>query len=421
MKALHAGILASALLCGAWLAGAYAEPLAADDAKKTAAPAAPAAFEQVAAIAVLSEKGQGRLQTICVDHAGQVLALVSRPASFNEPAADAASEVRVFSPAGKPAGTWKVSFQADAMNVGPDGTVFVAGAGRVARFDKNGGPLGAPVELPHIAELLKDRDGLRERAEARLKRNREENAERVAAAKKNLAERRAKIEAKKPEDRSKTELRQLEQFDAILKSYASAEDHHKNQTADDVIKAMLGRMKVVNCLAASDKDLFVVCGDAEGYGYCVWRLGRDLKDPKQIITGLVGCCGQMDLQCCGSDVIVAENTKFRVSRYDRDGKAVQHFGKRADAGGTDGFGGCCNPMNLRTCGQTGEIFTAESEGVIRRFTAAGEFLDVAAAVKLSGGCKNVAVAVAPNGQRLYLSDQKGSAVVVFARKAAAKD
>ena len=49
-------------------------------------------------------------------------------------------------------------------------------------------------------------------------------------------------------------------------------------------------------------------------------------------------------------------------------------------------------MNVRV-GTNGDIFTAESEGLIKRYSAKGEFLGLVANAPLTGGCKNVAVAV----------------------------
>ena len=121
----------------------------------------------------------------------------------------------------------------------------------------------------------------------------------------------------------------------------------------------------------------------------------------------------------------AENCNHQFALYDRDGKKLGGYGTRqndpqpppADGKAAEGeavgcFGGCCNPMNVRALG-TGDIFTAESEGVVRRFSAEGKYLGLAAAVKLTGGCKNVAVALSPDGKKLYFCDQPGSKFHIF--------
>ena len=85
---------------------------------------------------------------------------------------------------------------------------------------------------------------------------------------------------------------------------------------------------------------------SKGYGYAVWRTDQAFANPKQIVKGLSGCCGQMDIQAVGDDVFVAENSRHRIVRYNRDGEEVGKFGKTDREGLGEGFGGCCNPMNL---------------------------------------------------------------------------
>ncbi|HLJ10552.1 MAG TPA: hypothetical protein VKU82_05150 [Planctomycetaceae bacterium] len=71
-------------------------------------------------------------------------------------------------------------------------------------------------------------------------------------------------------------------------------------------------------------------------------------------------------------------------------------------------------MNL-CIGPEGQIFTAESEGIIRRFSASGEAMGMVGKVTLSGGCKNVAVAVSPDGENVYFCDLPGSRIIVLGR------
>ena len=91
--------------------------------------------EQIKEIVVKGEKGNA-LQTIC-------------------PGAD-----------GQPLATWTVKFTAQSLNTGPDGSVFVAGDGRIAKFSKDGKVI-AETEVPHLAKVLADTDTLRQKAAAR--------------------------------------------------------------------------------------------------------------------------------------------------------------------------------------------------------------------------------------------------------------
>lgn len=169
----------------------------------------------------------------------------------------------------------------------------------------------------------------------------------------------------------------------------------------------------VTGIAVTSRDVFVAASSQKGTGYEIWRLGLDLKAPQVVLSGQRGCCGQCDIQARGDDLLVADNTKHQVARYDRDGKSLQRFGKSSREGG-EGFGGCCNPMNLRV-GSKGEIYTAESEGLIKCFDQDGKLLASVGNVKLSGSCTHVAVDVSADGERVYLLDTEKVAIVVLGR------
>ena len=397
------------------LAAALALPAAVvgEESRATKAAAEPT-HEKVTAVKVQGKNGHG-VQTLCADSQGRVLALVAASRHFDTTVKNTSSEVRVLSPDGKPVESWKVPFHAQSLNVGPDGTVFVAGDGKVARFDKAGKELGQ-VELPHIAELLKDQAGMRKQAEQQIKVQKES----FERAKKQFTEQKERLEKKKPEELTAAEKKQLEQFKMILKSYEQQGDYYARLTVDSVVAGTVGRLKVINGIAVSEKDLFLVCGESKGYGYAIWRMTHDFKDAKQVKGAVGGCCGQMDIQVAGTDFLLAENTNYKFARYDRAGKALGAWGKgmMAQPGKEpppDCFGGCCNPMNLRVA-TGGDVLTAESEGVIKRFSAKGEFLGTVAKVQLTGGCKNVAVAMTPDADRVYFCDQPNSQVIILARK-----
>lgn len=369
----------------------------------------------VTAVDVKGDKG-AKLQTICLNADGRVVGLVAAPKPYGAPVKGATAEVHLFTADGKPVKNWTVDFHGQSINCGPDGTIYVAGDGKVAKFDKDGTPVGGAVTLPHVASLLKDTEGMRKKAEDQLKREKESYAKAIGNARKQFSEKLKELEAKKAEDRTKTEARQIDQFKKLLEQYDQMEKQYAGRTVEAVLADMTGRVRVINGIAVSEKDVFVACGDTEGFGYAVWRLDADLKEAKKVLGGIGGCCGQMDVQCHGPDVLVAENTKHQFARYDRDGKQVGRFGKRGLDTDPKCFGGCCNPMNLRANG-VGDIYTAESEGIIKRFSPSGDYIETAGVVKLSGGCKNVAVAVSPDAKTLYFCDLPGSKFHILEKKA----
>lgn len=383
----------------------------ADQKKAMKAVAQAGSHEQVKAIAVSSAKGNMRLQTLTVDDKDRVLALVALPRLSGPANGAVTSEIHVIDGEGNSKGVWKVPFHAHSLNCGPNGTVYVAGDAKVAKFDSDGKMIGDVVELPHIADLLKDQKGLRAKAEKQIETQKTAFNNSV----KQFKDRLEKLEAKKEEERTKSEKAQIKQTKEILASFGDTQKHYDSLTPESVIKDLTSRLRVINGVAISDKDLFLACGDSEGYGYSIWRMDLDLKNPRRILSNIGGCCGQMDIQCCGNDILVAENTKHQFAKYDRYGKEIGRFGKSGKESDPGCFGGCCNPMNVRFTGT--EVYTAESEGIIKRFAPTGEFLGMLGAVQITGGCKNVAVAASKDGSRVFFCDQPSSKVLILAPKA----
>ncbi len=91
----------------------------------------------------------------------------------------------------------------------------------------------------------------------------------------------------------------------------------------------LDRVKRATGLAITKDDVFVTLPSLEGYGYALWRMNYDLQETCCIKENISGCCGQLDIQTDGSDVLIAENTAFRVVRIDRDGKELDTSGSAA--------------------------------------------------------------------------------------------
>lgn len=165
-------------------------------------------------------------------------------------------------------------------------------------------------------------------------------------------------------------------------------------------------------IASSGDDVFV-CGRG-GTGYTVYRLGRDLQDPKPVITGLRGCCGQMDVTAKDGVVYVAANCESKVQMYDREGKKTGAVQKQK---GDAIWNGCCEPKNVAIA-TDGTIYVAESaQCAITHFSADGKFLGTVGAVKDIRGCVRVTVAVAKDGKRIFMLDTDHNSVRVFTPRA----
>lgn len=158
-------------------------------------------------------------------------------------------------------------------------------------------------------------------------------------------------------------------------------------------------------MAASDKDLFLSFGSGWSLRAkdVIVRFDRDLAGPRRIAEGMNGCCQRLDLAARDGVLYVAENTRYRVVRMDRDGKVLGTWGQR-DRADVKGFGSCCNPMNV-CFGPQGELLTSES-GVLRikRYSVKGELLGLVGQYNGASGCKHVAVGVSKDGSKVYVID-----------------
>ena len=83
--------------------------------------------KEVEAIGLSPQIKFENLTTFCMDIEGNLLACDSQ-----------ANEIRKISPSGKPLTKWKFNFSPNAIHACPDGTIYVAGQGKVAKLDKTG-------------------------------------------------------------------------------------------------------------------------------------------------------------------------------------------------------------------------------------------------------------------------------------------
>ena len=315
---------------------------------------------EVAVIKVGNGAPGGVLKNFCLDAKGNVLAC------YAPNGAGAADEpgLRVYSPDGKLLKTLPLEIKPGAVCVVKDGSIFVAGDGKLLKLDPTGKVLASAASPVANAPV-----GLSKEMEDRF-------AEEAQLTRRPLAELKQQM------------LTRLEE-----------------------------RRKDVNGLAATDRDVFMTVGAPNEFTFQVYRFDHTLENPKLVVEKLRGCCSTMDVQAHGDKLFVAHNSRHRVEVRDRDGAEISQFGTQGKVKASD-FGGCCEPKCLRVL-PGGDVLTAESgpPTCIKRFSATGEFIEVVAVVPASeGDCVRVTVAASPDGSRYYMLDTTKDAIRVFAAK-----
>ncbi|RIK73275.1 MAG: hypothetical protein DCC67_18090 [Planctomycetota bacterium] len=356
---------------------------------------------------------QTTLNSFCLTADGRILAACG----------EGPGEVRVFRGDGSYVESWEVPVRPDAINVGSDGHVYIAGGGQLLRLDGSGKVLHRS-ESPHAAQLLNSKDQLRQEIIEQHKQMAGQFTQQIERYEKLIADLEEKIAAtkEKGEEPSKADARRLESFGQMKKQFEEMAEQYggKELTEEEIdqqVKSSLDYKLRVASISEAGGDVYLATCAAAGYGFCVWKLDHDFQQGKVIVSDLRGCCGQMDVQCCDAGIFVAENARHRVACYDKDGKLTQAWGQQARTG-LDGFGSCCNPMNV-ALGADGSIYTAESElGRVKRFNPEGELVDLVGKVDIVPGCKKVAIAVDKTGDNVFMLDISRHHIVKMERLAA---
>ena len=389
-----------------------------------------ATHEQTSTITIPGGERRGQLRTFCLAGDGNLLAacggeqttFVRGTSGIEAKVTGEPAEIKVLSPEGKLLATWKLDVMPQAVNVAPDGTIYVGGQGRVARLDKQGKVLRT-ADAPHMAELgplppLPEKKEPKPESEEEAKAKQAKIEELRAKAKSAVAAlREAARQLSAGAAGEKPSAEANAKYQEAMQAYIKANEDLREATITPEVLAMqkraaLAHKSAVTGIAATDQHVFVACPETKGYGFAVWRTDRDFGSPKKIVTGLRGCCGNMDIQAFGGDLYVAENARKRVVRYDPEGKELAAWGE-SDRKGIEGFGSCCNPMCIRF-GPGGKVYTSESNvGSIKRFSPDGQFLGLVGTVKIVPGCKHVPIGISGDSRRVYMLDITRSHIVVM--------
>jgi hypothetical protein len=386
---------------------------------------------------ILPGKNDGfKLASFCVVKDGKIAAVLNRDESGHgdgivgtilnfatgeqknsDKAAKSIAELRLLDSDGKSLESFPLDFQAQTVNVCPDGNLIVGGDGTLARYSLQGKEL-ARSESPHVTATKNDPDESKRRAKETL----EEQRKSIEEAIKSFEEQQAEYAKRDEKSLTAEEKEAKQQIEQILPQYKHMADQQGVTISDAQIEetakqlATMGRK--INAVAASQKHLYCTAPASKGYGYSVWRTDLDFTNPKRIVDGLSGCCGQMDIQCCDDDVVISENSRKRVVRFDANGKEVSSWGKASREGEGDTFGSCCNPMNTRIVGN--KLFVSDSDGRVRLFSLAGKYEGEVGKADVEAGCKSSIVGVSPDGNRVYYIDVNHSRICVLDRKLDAK-
>lgn len=358
-------------------------------------------------------EGKLELNAFCLHQSGHIVAVCG-----NGP-----GEVRIINDDGTVLKSWPTDVMPEAVTTNDDGEILVAGGGQLFRFDATGKELQR-AEAPHSQSFRTDTKRLRKTAITQLKARDSRNvlASRIAVYERVLKQ----LEAKgKTTQLNEQEMRMLELIPTNLDKFRqqAVEENEKSGKSTDpteeqiqnLINRMVQSRLSISSISCNGDHVFVATQGAAGFGYDVWRTNGKFADGKKVISGLRGCCGQMDVQCSGKGVFVAENARYRVVRYDTDGTQLAKWGSRAGSDG-EGFAPCCNPMNV-CFNADGDVFTAESStGQVKRFSPDGKLLSVVGAVDLTPGCRNVSVGVSANADKVYVLDLMRNRIVLMLRK-----
>ncbi len=271
-----------------------------------------------------------------------------------------AQQIKVINPEGQQIATIAPGFPPEAIDVAADGTIYCGGQGKIAMLDPAGQILKV-VELPQIEKAPPPQP--------------------------------ADADSEKP-----------------------AGHRHPRRSPGNRVSG----------IAATETDVFAAYGQSWSLRSKsqLFRLDRQLENRQQIVEGLRGCCQRCDIAVLNGVVYAAENSAYRVVLLDRDGNRLAKWGSKNRKDIT-AFGSCCNPMNL--CFDAEDVlYTSESgRGRVKRYTTDGQFLSLVGYVGVNrfnraGGqassCSNMALAVTPDGNRVYIMDVKNNVVRVLQRK-----
>ncbi len=342
------------------------EPIV-DDAIETAT------HEELPPLGVPFEK----LSTLCLHVNGNLLA-----------ADEKAQQIKVINPEGQQIAVIALDFPPEAIEVAADGVIYCGGQGKIAMLDPAGQILKV-VELPQIEKTPPPQP---------------------------------------PAVQSVEQAPAEQQPTAESQPAATPEGENTQQPAQHARHRHPRRARGnrVSGIAATETEVFAAYGRSWSVRSKsqLFRFDRQLENRQQIAEDLKGCCQRCDLTTLNGVLYVAENAAYRVVLLDRDGNRLAKWGSK-NRKDLAAFGSCCNPMNV--CFDAEDVlYTSESgRGRVKRYTTDGQFLSLVGYIGVdrfnraspqASSCSNMALAVTPDGSRVYIMDVKNNVIRVLQRK-----
>jgi hypothetical protein len=315
---------------------------------------------ELGVIQVGDSRKPGAVKNFCMDAEGNLLACYAP----KQTGAKGGAGIRIYSPKGDLVKTLPVEIQPAAVCVAKDGTIFVAGDGRLLKLDATGKVL-ASADSPVAKESV--------------------------------------VINKETED--------------MVKQMAEQSRRSFKDQLTQMKSSLEKRRSEVTGLTATDEDVFMAVPSPGDFTFRVYRFDHGLQGPKLVVDKLRGCCGQMDIASHDGKLWIPHNARHAVEAHDRDGKELSKFGTAGRVKAAH-FGGCCEPKNLRVLAN-GDILAAESgpPTCIKRFSADGKFKGVVAIAEgAKGDCVRVTVEMSPDGKRYYMLDTTRDAIRIFGAK-----
>ncbi len=180
----------------------------------------------------------------------------------------------------------------------------------------------------------------------------------------------------------------------------------------------------ISGVTANEKYFFVAFGDGFSLRATedIVRFNRDFSEPKLIVKRQFGCCSHLDLDTKGDLLLIAENSRHRINRYNFEGEQRDTWGQR-DRQSLKGFAACCNPVNV-DFGPDGVLYTAESGvGRVKKYTPDGKYLGLVGYVdttvfdrgsRLASQSCYIPVEVNHDASRIYIMDVRAHIIRVLA-------